>query len=262
MDREIDKFYTKPEIVDLCMDKLLNIIKIYKDTFIIEPSAGNGAFINRIKNITNNYIFIDIKPEHEDIVCYDFLEYLPDREYSNTIILGNPPFGRQSSFAIKFIKHSCKFCDLFAFILPCSFKKDSLKKHIPLNFHLIYELDLPNNSFLVNNDEYNVPCIFQVWQKKQYDREKIEILKPNGFIFVKRHETPNFSFRRVGVNAGNIDFNYHSKSEQSHYFIKFNNDLDDKTTELIQNIKFDINNTVGPRSISKQEIIREFNKIL
>ena len=49
---------------------------------------------------------------------------------SNLHFIGNPPFGRQSSLAKKFIKHICS-CDktkTIAFILPKSFKKDSLKK--------------------------------------------------------------------------------------------------------------------------------------
>ena len=45
-------------------------------------------------------------------------------------VIGNPPFGRQSSLAIKFIKKSCSFSDTISFILPKSFKKDSMKKSI------------------------------------------------------------------------------------------------------------------------------------
>jgi hypothetical protein len=45
-------------------------------------------------------------------------------------IIGNPPFGRQSSTAIKFIKKSCLFCNSLSFILPKSFKKDSLKNKV------------------------------------------------------------------------------------------------------------------------------------
>lgn len=259
----LDKFYTNSIAVELCINKLKETIKIDYNTFIIEPSAGNGSFIHEIKKITNNYIFIDIKPEHNEILQHNFLEYLPPKnKYSKIIILGNPPFGRQSSLATKFIKHSCTFCDVFAFILPCSFKKESLKKRIPLNYHLIHEIDIPKNSFIYNNCEYNVPCVFQIWEKKPYKRQQIDLLKPDGFIFVKQNESPNISFRRVGINAGEIDKNFLIKSKQSHYFIKFENQIDDKILDLLKNIKFNDNNTVGPRSISKQEIIKEFNCIL
>jgi hypothetical protein len=147
--------------------------------------------------------------------------------------------------------------------LPKSFKKDSLKKTFPLNFHLIFEIDLPEKAFLVDNIEYNVTCIFQIWEKKLYNRDIIIKLEPINFIFVQKKENPDISFRRVGVNAGLIDINITDKSIQSHYFIKFTNDKSiDDNISLLSKIKFDFNNTVGPKSISKQELIIKFNPLL
>ena len=70
----------------------------------------------------------------------DFLKYFPHSNTFNKIhVIGNPPFGRQSSLAIKFIRHSAKFCNTISFILPKSFKKDSMRNKVPLDFHLIHE---------------------------------------------------------------------------------------------------------------------------
>lgn len=44
-----------------------------KNDIIIEPSAGNGAFIREIKSISRNFKFYDLIPEHIDIVQQDFL---------------------------------------------------------------------------------------------------------------------------------------------------------------------------------------------
>ena len=53
------------------------------------------------------------------------------------------------------------------------------------------------------------------------------------------------------------------KSTQSHYFIKFiNNDTIEQNIEKLKLIYFEFNNTVGPKSISKPELINEFNKLL
>ena len=73
--------------------------------------------------------------------------------YPKIHVIGNPPFGRQASFAIKFIKLCCEFATTISFILPKSFKKTSMQKHFSINYHLIYENDLPDNSFLVNNKD-------------------------------------------------------------------------------------------------------------
>ena len=132
-----------------------------------------------------------------------------------------------------------------------------------MNFHLIFEIDLPNNSFLVEDVEHNVPCVFQIWKKKKYDRNACKKLEPVGFEFVDKINNPDISFRRVGVNAGRIDTNISEKSIQSHYFIKFTNNkpLADNINNLLQ-INYSFNNTVGPKSISKQELIKEFIKVL
>jgi len=259
----IDKFYTKQNITNLCLDNININLKIdkYKD-LIIEPSAGNGSFIPVIKKLCNNYKFLDIEPDNSEIVKQDFLTFnYNNLKFKKIHIIGNPPFGRQSSLAIKFIKYATLFCHSISFILPKSFKKDSLKNKFPLSFHCIYEIDLPDNSFLVNGTEHNVPCIFQIWKKKEIAREPIIKLIPSNYKFVKKNENPDISIRRVGGRAGNIDIKSNDKSIQSHYFIKFdtfNNNILNKLNTLEFKNKDD---TVGPKSISKQELIKELNKI-
>ena len=271
----IDKYYTKDTIVDSCLNSIKNYININSDDLIIEPSAGNGSFITGIKSLSNNFIFYDLEPENKEIIKQDYLlfdyEELTNK-FNKIHIIGNPPFGRQSSLAIKFIKKSCEFCDSISFILPKSFKKDSLKKKFSLNFHLVFENDLPDKSFLVDGIEHDVPCVFQIWQKKDTKRLVNKKLEPINFKFVEKPENldtveeskkPDISFRRVGVNAGTIDVNINEKSIQSHYFIKFtNNKSVNENIERLSNITYDFDNTVGPKSISKQELIFKFNPLL
>ena len=168
----LDKYYTKHEIVKLVVNLVKQFINIDCNDLIIEPSAGNGSFIPELKKFNCNCKFFDIQPEHNSIENIDYLKIenskLKVHSSSGKIhVIGNPPFGRQSSLAIKFIKKSCEFCDSFSFILPKSFKKDSLKKHIPLNFHCLHEENIPDNSFLVDSQEHDVPCIFQIYMKNK-----------------------------------------------------------------------------------------------
>jgi hypothetical protein len=262
----IDKYYTKDGIVDLCLNHFKKCIQIKPNDLIVEPSAGNGSFIKGIKSLTTNFKFYDLEPNNDEIIKQDYLLYdygIIKKNYSKIHIIGNPPFGRQSSLAIKFIKKSCEFCDSISFILPKSFKKDSLKNKFPLNFHLVFESDLPEKSFLVDGLEHTVPCIFQIWEKKETNRVVNEKLEPLNFMFVEKTENPDISFRRVGVNAGTIDKKIDEKSIQSHYFIKFTNGK--SISDNIKNlsiITYEFNNTVGPKSISKQELIKEFNPLL
>lgn len=261
----IDKYYTKDEIVNQCLQFVKDNIQINKNHLIVEPSAGNGSFIKGIKTLSNEFRFYDLEPEHEEIMKQDYLDYHYKEEnnrYKSIHVVGNPPFGRQSSLAIKFIKKSCEFCNSFSFILPKSFKKESLKNKVPLNFHLIFEYDLPKNSFLVDNNEHDVPCVFQIWEKKDIERTKVEKLIPNKFTFVGKPDNPDISFRRVGVNAGTIDKNVIDKSEQSHYFIKFDTPPSNELIENIKKIQYPGKEyTVGPKSISKQELIQQFTHL-
>ena len=48
---------------------------IFENDLCIEPSAGNGAFIEGIKSIFKNYKCYDLKPEHTEIIEQDYLEF-------------------------------------------------------------------------------------------------------------------------------------------------------------------------------------------
>ena len=48
----IDKYYTKPTIVDECIKLVKKYINISNTDLIIEPSAGNGSFIENIKTLS------------------------------------------------------------------------------------------------------------------------------------------------------------------------------------------------------------------
>lgn len=284
-----DKFYTNDDIVKECVNNIKTNIKINKSDIIIEPSAGNGAFVEDLLKLSRYCYFYDILPENSAITQCDYLKFdienINIKPNKNPLkphkihVIGNPPFGRQSSLAIKFIKKSCEFCDTLSFILPKSFKKPSLQKHIPLNYHLVFEKDLPKFSFSIvgenngNNDDdikrikHDVPCVFQIWEKKSEPRTQEVKQESKHFVFVKKDENPDISFRRVGGTTGTVDMNYENKNVQSHNFIKINENIKNKHSlkyiiELLNNIKYDFNNTVGPKSLSKQEIIKNVDNVL
>jgi hypothetical protein len=266
----IDKFYTKSDVAKECLENILEHIQIDSvNDLIIEPSAGNGSFITEILQQCKNTMFYDIEPEHALIKKADYL-LLDFNPLTNTLgkihVIGNPPFGRQSSLAIQFIKKSALIADSISFILPKSFKKDSMQKHFPMNFHLVFQSDLKDNSFIQDGNPVDVPCIFQIWQKREEERQVVAKLDTDSsiFQFVKQDETPDISFRRVGVNAGTIDDKeLDKKSFQSHYFIKFGPTINKKEfIKKMRQIEYTHDNTVGPKSIGKQEIIREVNKLV
>jgi len=185
------------------------------------------------------------------------------------LVLGNPPFGRQSTLAKLFIIKTCKFAEVIAFILPKSFVKPSMNRVFSQEFHCIHSEELPENSFLLNGAiPYNVPCVFQIWQKQDMPRVILPEIQPLGYKYVKPDEQYNIVFRRIGVYAGKAynpvlspDTTY---SKQSHYFISLEPQYKQLTSQIIEKINAHVfpSNTVGPRSLSKSEANEVINRIL
>jgi hypothetical protein len=255
----LDKFYTKKEVAIDLISKV-NLDKSTK--VVIDPCCGDGSFFS---NINFNKIGIDISPDIEGVIKHDFLSW----DFTNlkfksneVVVISNPPFGKQGSLALKFIKRCSLFSDTIAFILPLSFVKTSMKNKIPEYFHLEYEEVLPENSFTLNNEDYNVKCVFQIWKKRYYKREKVSKEPEMGFRYTKDKTEAHLSIRRVGVYAGKSFSDCLAKSEQSHYFLAL--DDEKKKGRLINEINrlswTDL--TVGPRSISKFELNPIINRIL
>ena len=242
-----DMYYTKKDVAKNCIEIIRKEIEDSETYQWIEPSAGNGVFL------VDGCIALDIEPKNTNVIKEDFLKYVPNTR-KKILIYGNPPFGKQSSLAKKFIKHASSFSDVIAFILPRSFVKPSMNNVFPEHFHCICSKEIDSNSFEVNETSYDVPCVFQIWLKKDTRREKELKIEPLGFNYVKNTDSYDLTIRRVGVNAGTAKDKSVKVSAQSHYFIK----LDDvsKKEDLIVAINNHIfpSNTVGPRSLSKNEI--------
>jgi hypothetical protein len=260
-----DKFYTKPEIAQLCLDSIPGGLDQYAVS--IEPSAGGGSFSSLIPGC----LALDLHPEAEGIIEQDWLKYQRDRYEDPTqrvLVFGNPPFGQQNSLAVKFINHAALFADTIAFILPLSFKKPSVQNRLHPHLHLAFEMDLPKKAFSLEGEDYAVPCVFQVWE---YDasikRDKHVTVTPVGFSFVTRDSNPDFSVQRVGGRAGFASSDWAEKSLQSHYFVKLDTPLTSDVLEA-QIAKFNAtpfpsrDHSVGPRSISKGDVATVLNGII
>lgn len=248
--KKLDQFYTKKHIAVNCYKRTALIVDENNTVFDswLEPSAGTGAFYELLPS---NKIGVDLDPKFEGVILHDFLTYnLEDKKF---IAIGNPPFGKNSSLAIKFFNKCAEQSVLIAFIVPKTFKKLSTLRQLNPFFLLIYEEDIPPFSFEFNEKDYDVPCVFQIWKKNENRREKIEFLKTHSdFSFVTK-DAADFAIQRVGVNAGKVKSDFHACAPPSHYFIK----ADDLTKTVFENINWDSVkfNTAGNPSISKHELI-------
>lgn len=285
-----DQFYTNPGISEYCIEVFQNTVDIGCNDILLEPSAGSGSFSDTLLEQYYNVHAYDIEPKKEYIKKQNYLEF-DYSIYNNKTVhcIGNPPFGPQSSLSKKFIKKSCEFCETISFILPKSFRKESFQKSFPLNFHLVKEVDLPKNSFIIDGKEHNVPCVFQIWVKEDTERYVEPIVKENGFHFVKKPglkdthfdeegnpikrenifaEEPDFGILRAGggKKCGRISRYYKDGIgcyPEAWLFIKIDSKYDkEKFYKEYKKINWIDDSNVGARSIDKQRFIRGINKVL
>ena len=155
----LDRFFTKPEIAIQCINFISNI-----DTYdcIIEPSAGNGSFSTQLLNCfayihgLSNLKDLISADENSVGITFDKLDKKQFNEYKNILVIGNPPFGQQNTLAIRFFNEAAKFANTIAFILPLSFKKDSIILSVEGNVELLninedYNNNKFSSSFLMDN---------------------------------------------------------------------------------------------------------------
>lgn len=167
--KEFDKFYTHPSIAKKFVEIVNEHFPLENYDLILEPSAGSG---NILKYLPNNSIGIDLKPEADDIIQQDFFEYIsPYHPLYNRIkiaCIGNPPFGSgyMNPLAKGFFNHAATFSDLIAFIVPAKWSTSwKVQFQLDKSFGLYYSEMLPENSFLLDDEPYNVPCCMQIWSR-------------------------------------------------------------------------------------------------
>lgn len=288
--RGLDQFFTKPDVALGCVKILDKITPLNTFNIILEPSFGEGAFVDAInKKYKGTLLFYDIDANNEEH-RKDFLKnisYIPKESFhierqmespnSRILTIGNPPFGKNSSLAVAFFNQASRFSDVIAFIVPKTFCKDSLVDKLDRNFFLIHENVIEDDGFIFKAKTYNVPCVYQIWFHYSFfhhigkeqptnslrNLKKTKIDTPSDFIFVTPQDNPDFAIRRVGVNAGKIFTSKANEcSKESHFFIKCKIDK----VNVLSNLKSLVlekseckYNTAGCPSISKNELCIMYN---
>ena len=262
-DIPVDTFMTKPPLAASLYEVTKAKIAEHEISFDrwLEPSAGDGAFYTLLPE---GSLGIDIEKRIEGVVEHDFLSFTDFGNHTFCTI-GNTPFGKNASLAIRFFNHAARVSNAIALILPRTFRKASVQNKLDPYFHLIHEEVVPDNSFLHMGAEVNVPCVFQIWQKRKTKRPHIATrCQGDGLEFLQsgRHHEATIAFQRVGVGAGAIKPIESGKpfpAPQSHYFIR----CDEQAHAILRAIDFPGRyDTAGNPSISKSEIVKAYGDAL
>ena len=167
----LDKFYTVPSVAEACLASVGERYDWSSWDLVIEPSAGNGSFLSRIP--TQSLVGIDIAPEGPNILQQDFLSYSPPH-VPRILVVGNPPFGRVSSMAIRFFNHAAQWAAVIAFIVPRTFRRVSVQNKLNLQFHLVHDHEIPTEPCAFT-PPMMAKCCFQIWERTDTPRIPVDL---------------------------------------------------------------------------------------
>jgi hypothetical protein len=265
----LDQFYTKDEVANKYFQILSSKINLNNFDIILEPSAGKGAFYKILP--IDKRVGLDIDPKFKGIQKLNYFDYKPKKN-NKYLVIGNPPFGRVSSLAVKFFNKSAEFADVIAFILPRTFKRVSIQNQLNKYFHLIYNKDLPLVPCCFE-PIMSAKCCFQIWQRKIKPR-KIKTLDTThpDFTFIKlgpknkyNQPTPpdnvDFAIKAFGSNVGEIiDNNLHLLTAKSFHWIKSNIPIENLKNNF-KLLNYSISkDTVRQDSIGRKELVYLYKK--
>lgn len=256
---ELDQYYTAPDYALTCMAEVMR--RPYNGKFV-EPCAGTGSFFNLMPEDNRLGMDLDPKVEGMGMISHpqDFLEY--KEPFGHSLVVSNPPFGKSCSLAVEFFNHCAELgANVIAFVIPRTFRKASVINKLHPDFHLAFDESSPKNSFILDGQPYDVPCCFQIWERRIEPREKIDTNPENDYMeFVKEGEH-DFVIRRVGGRAGKLAGEKYNPAAD--YFVKSKIDkatLKDALERI--DLTVEASNSAGIRSVAKYEIVNKVVEIL
>ena len=182
MENLLGQFYTKSEVSEACWAHFTNMLSTLNrnpsDLFFLEPAAGTGAFYELLP--AQKRLGIDLVPKCDDLKLQDFFKLtdLPSAP-QDTVVIGNPPFGKRGKLAIAFFNHAAHLADIIAFILPVNFRKFTTHKQLDPSMRFISKLPLPRDAFhLGTGKSYAVNTEFQIWTRLPTTRNDMRQYKP------------------------------------------------------------------------------------
>lgn len=112
---------------------------------------------------------------HPKVKKQDYLD-LKIKFSKKNFIIGNPPFGWRGKLALKFLNKGLEEASYVAMIFPNIFNRFSLQKQINKQAKLIFSKQLDESSFILNDREYKVKCVFQIWTTNKTRHKNLRIL--------------------------------------------------------------------------------------
>ncbi|EGT3641065.1 TPA: N-6 DNA methylase [Clostridioides difficile] len=168
------QFFTPEVVINYMLDSLE--ATGFKGGRILEPSCGNGKFVNalisKFENVEITSVELNNELHYLNKICYpnvntingDCLEYLKEFEGKFDLVIGNPPFGKSckrdgfefgksslESYFFELSLRALKEGGSLIMVLPDSILSSkqyfNLRKFTVDNFRIIQSISLPTTTF-------------------------------------------------------------------------------------------------------------------
>lgn len=193
----------------------------------IEPSCGNGAFVNALyqAGVPRKRIrAVEIDRKLPADVHQDFLKTTRDSlaigkwKPETTVVIGNPPFGKNGKTARGFLNKAAEYADWVCFVVPRSMHDGRSCSSLDPRLELIYERPIMSDF-----ETTKAKCQWQEWHRLpegQKSERMPEGLVDNRGLYATVHVDDRYDLviQRCGGSAGKVT--KCNKTGQGKYYIR------------------------------------------
>jgi len=196
---ELDKYYASSWLIEKLIKETLKVVPKNKITEIIEPAAGDGAFIPYLDKIANELgievKYYDLHPEHPRIEPQNFLT-TPLTYKKGRLIITGPPYGYGGKLWLNFAKKASEISDYVAFISPVSHYNEDYPVN---NLKLLKSIHLGKIEFygskIRSGKNIKVKTCLNIYKRIPFAKEIDIYEKIDNDFFIKEIKKSKHSFK-------------------------------------------------------------------
>ena len=169
-------------------------------------------------------------------------------------IVGNPPYGKNASLAVKFVNKSVELSDSIHYVLPRTFRKPSILNRIDSHLHLV-------GDELVGDEMFGgtILTCAQKWERRDECRGRIPTVTTHPDFKFVTVDKANLFVGGVGAAAGGVKESGFDHYNTRHYFLQVTDTVRERLIEIQDELRrLARAATVGTPSLSKHELISTY----